>query len=202
MTAEEILSTLQDCHAMVWALRRELGNRWPTPSTQDSLRFAVTEAAEALDALLRRNPIYARNSDREMSVNAELADCAMMLLTAMGETWWKFFDERWIDDEVTHPVTIDLIVRETANATVDWAEEQRPKTFYRMSASYALIDIAIYPGLDLRTELAARLDRIRRKHGTRDLAPDHTAAQAVQVQYARNATEYGEQVTRAMGCHQ
>jgi hypothetical protein len=80
------LETLKACHALVWTRRQKLGRWWPTPDPLNSLRFAVTEASEALDAWLRLKGGYVRNHDKDMSVEDELADCAMMLLTAMGPT--------------------------------------------------------------------------------------------------------------------
>jgi hypothetical protein len=51
------------------------------------LAFAYTEAAEAVDAQLRQNPRYKRNNDKEHSIERELTQCAMMLLTAVPRTW-------------------------------------------------------------------------------------------------------------------
>jgi hypothetical protein len=80
-TAAEIIAT----HRIVWQYRNKLERVWPTPGRIDSLRFAFTEAGEAMDAELRKVPQYARNDTRNMSVIEELADCAMMLCTALPE---------------------------------------------------------------------------------------------------------------------
>ena len=82
-TAAEI----SKAHATVWMYRKRLESIWPTPERIDSLRFAFTEAGEALDAYLRTVPQYARNNHRNMSVPDELADCAMMLCTALPEIY-------------------------------------------------------------------------------------------------------------------
>jgi len=73
----------------LWQFRRRVVSWWPPPDRDDSIRLAVTEAAEALDAWLRlHRPQYARNHDRlnggEEAILFELTDCAMMLLTALG----------------------------------------------------------------------------------------------------------------------
>jgi hypothetical protein len=47
------VETLQQAHAELWGFRAEMGDAWPTPDTLDALRFAVTEAGEALDAWMR-----------------------------------------------------------------------------------------------------------------------------------------------------
>lgn len=44
------------------------------------MAFAVTEIAEAVDAELRKDPMFFRNSDRNVDVQEELADTAMMLV--------------------------------------------------------------------------------------------------------------------------
>jgi hypothetical protein len=56
---------------------------FPTPDRLDCLRFAATEAAEALDAEMRQNLGYARNHEKHSTVTEELADCAMMLASAL-----------------------------------------------------------------------------------------------------------------------
>ena len=72
---------LQQAHAELWAFREEMADAWPTPDTLDALRFAVTEAGEALDAWMRANrPQYARNRERldwDGAVLDELAEVAL-----------------------------------------------------------------------------------------------------------------------------
>ena len=55
---------------------------WKTPTGEDSLRYAGTEAAEVLDASIRaNNPDHARNNDRGDKLIPELGDVVMMLST-------------------------------------------------------------------------------------------------------------------------
>ena len=61
-------------HRLVWQFREDTADVFPVPSQHDSLRFAVTEAGEALDAHLRNNGTYKRNRDKDHSENRELAD--------------------------------------------------------------------------------------------------------------------------------
>jgi len=81
--------TMIELRDMIWAYRHRLADRWPTPLPLDALRFAFTEAAEAMDARLRLRlqPAYNRNNAKALSVEDELADCMMMLITALGEEW-------------------------------------------------------------------------------------------------------------------
>ena len=79
---------LQHLHTAVWSFRDSMEPYgWTTPCPMDALRFAVTEAAEALDAWLRLNPRYKRNRERQERIEAELADCAIMLITALGRDY-------------------------------------------------------------------------------------------------------------------
>lgn len=91
-------------HGMVWAVRDDLGDKWPTPNTADSLAYAVTEVGEAIDADLRnRRPDDKRNNDRNVSVQHELAQAAMMLLTALGQEW----DDAW-NSFAGEPIDFDM----------------------------------------------------------------------------------------------
>jgi len=85
------VADIQSLHTLVWSYRKRLSNLWPTPNREDSLAFAFTEIGEAVDAKLRQNPIYNRNHDKNINVENELADCLIMLLTALGEEF-KFTD--------------------------------------------------------------------------------------------------------------
>ena len=90
MTEDE----LRQAHGDVWRFRAEMNGVFPTPGRDDSLVFAFTEVAEALDALMRENPVYKRNNDKEHTIERELAQCAMMLLTAVpsGFRDWDSLD--------------------------------------------------------------------------------------------------------------
>lgn len=80
------MTILEEAHAIVWEMRKNLKDYWPCPDPLDSLRYAATESGEAIDAYLRGSRLFdKRNNHRNNSVESELADCAMMLLTAMPE---------------------------------------------------------------------------------------------------------------------
>ncbi len=77
---------IRRCHKLVWDFRKEAESYWPTPDRLDSLRYALTEIAEAIDAKMRLDrPDHVRNRDKDLRVESELADCAIMLLTAWGQ---------------------------------------------------------------------------------------------------------------------
>lgn len=154
MTAATITDTLRTCHAIVWAARAELEHVWPTPPPEDALLFALTELGEAIDAHLRTNGDYARNRDKSLDVLSELADCAMMLLTAMGPA---------------HRLT-ELAAGQMTHA---WSEyiggmsgvmQMTPGTAWAdYTMTQLLARIATHPGMDLPTRLTARLERIKAK---------------------------------------
>ena len=152
---------LQALHAELWAFREEMAGVWPTPEPLDSLRFSFTEAGEAMDAYLRVKGGYARNHAKEPDVLGELADCAMMLMTALGSDY-EF--DRW---STAIPSTLEDIGSEIGvtmlMATTKWRYCESPITG-------TLWAIAQYPGMDLPTELRKRMARIRAKHGKADTA--------------------------------
>jgi hypothetical protein len=136
-----------------WRAWMDANTPFKTPDTLDCLRYALTEAAEAMDVFLReKNQTHARNNERNHSLHAELADTAMMLLTALE-----------------HPprrslyciCPLDDVVFYIANAVYycsiedDWTQD----------AESAIELIANYPGFDLATELEACHARLGLKHG-------------------------------------
>jgi len=144
-----ITDTLRECHRIVWQYRAELESAWPTPTTEDALLFAFTELGEAVDAHLRSKPEYARNRDKDLDVLDELADCAMMLLTAMGPTWtFRFWSRSHIS---SHQWRSHITYLAACMAMGD----QEMATLVR--------DIATHPGMDLPARLTARLERIKAK---------------------------------------
>lgn len=143
--AESIVLT----HGVTWHYRRKLAPFWPTPGRIDSLRFAFTEAGEALDAYLRTIPQYARNNARNMSVPEELADCAMMLCTALPEAY-RF---TWLDAPAT--VSLDGICFAVAEAMLT-GDVLAPLL---MIAQHLRTDY----GASLPALVESRLQRIERK---------------------------------------
>ena len=136
-------------HAMVWQFREDTQGAFPVPNKQDSLRFAVTEAAEALDAHLRNNGTYKRNRDKDHSEQREWAQCLMMLCTAYGPR--AFYGEWWPDDNVT----IDDAVFAVALA----------HRYGGTDIVNAIRTVCQYCGDGIEDELAQALDALREKHG-------------------------------------
>lgn len=166
------------CHRIVWHYRAVLEPVWPTPPPDDALRFAHTEAGEAMDAYLRLNGGYARNRDRDLSVEAELADCAMMLLTAaprlplspgermlgdariMGD--WANLHNRparryyLLEPDPYSPVNIlHNVAYRVGELLVARGTVPRMMTLRLVGL------IARYPGMDLDAWLTSRLERIK-----------------------------------------
>lgn len=149
---------LRQWHALTWLFRAEMQQRFPTPPRDDSLAFAFTEAAEAVDAELRQNPRYKRNNEKEHSIERELAQSAMMLLTAVPET---FQDWQSVD---TYPFLAMWSVR---NIAVRVAQCMAVPSDY----AYILGTVAaISTIVQLDVLLPAELDRMRAKYGTDDNA--------------------------------
>lgn len=165
----DIATTLKNCHSLVWEYRELLNEWWKIPATRDSARFAVCEACEALDASLRLNTDYARNNAKELSAEAELCDCLMMLLTAIGkvptaygDAWRDFEDLAWEDDREEDEQELDTIVVETAKVLRICDVLGYDRT-WRQMAWGVCSDIALYVGPTVTEQLRSRLERIRLK---------------------------------------
>jgi len=150
---------IKNLHAIVWNLRRELWDTWLTPSPLDALRFAATEAAEAIDAQMRKDPRWARNHVKDLTVEQELAQCAIMLLTALGPE----YDEKDIarlrifsDTSSTLEYVFCLI----GDALYMWSPGGDG---WRVLALLALRNISLM--IDLDTLLPQEADRFRQKWG-------------------------------------
>ena len=139
-------------HKMVWDFRREVEDYFPTPGREDSVAFAFTEAAEALDAVLREDPRYKRNNHKEHCVERELTQCAMMLLTAIGPRIPKNFS--FSDSLPRESSSLNLICFQVATCLLYSSVWQNTLEAV----------IAIGTRVDLLSTLPEELDRMRRKH--------------------------------------
>ncbi len=155
------MQTLRNIHCEVWAFRHRNERYWPTPITLDSLRFALTEVAKAIDADLRSIKEYRRNNIREQDITEELADCAIMLATALGPDYDTFISYN------SSNASLEGIAKHIAIALYDvsrWRELVEP-TGYDQGCIIALNMIATHVGHDvICDEVASRLDRIFEKH--------------------------------------
>ena len=136
-------------HRLVCQFREDTAAVFPEPGVRDSLRFAVTEAGEALDAHLRTNGEYKRNRDKDHSEHRELAQALFMLYTAYGPR--AFYGEWWPDDNVD----IDDVVVDVAMAL----------RFGNAEIVNAIRTICQYVGPTIEDELTQALDALRAKHG-------------------------------------
>ena len=68
----------------VAASRNVLAGKFPLPDPYDCVRYAITEAGEYVDAMLRMERTKdKRNNGKELSPGEELAQCGYMLFSAM-----------------------------------------------------------------------------------------------------------------------
>ncbi len=174
----DIATALKECHRIVWDARKELEPYWPTPTTEDALLFAFTELGEAVDAHLRSKPEYARNRDKDLSVLDELADVALMTLTAYGNEWvdsderdggwdeWQYAWRFYISDMAKILDIHEQYGDDADSFLFDW----------RWYAITVVEKIATHPGMDLPTRLTQRLERIKAKRMPGDFYADLEAA--------------------------
>lgn len=140
--------------------RREMaGTRWRQPEPLDSLRFALTEAVEAIDVLLRERD-YARNHERAGDLFAEWTDAAVMLLSALPA------DLSLPGSVVPDPVAADLdgadrIALLCARALARYRDGD---PFWHLSVAQALALIDSLPGYDFEAEFCRFQAKIRHHH--------------------------------------
>lgn len=92
-TVEEYQEQIIKSSALVWATRKKVEQFWPTPDTESNVLYAITEISEAIDAYLRNTRTEdVRNNHKDHSVEYELAQALMMLLTAGGSM--RYLEER------------------------------------------------------------------------------------------------------------
>lgn len=147
---------LRAAHRIVWQYRAELEHVWPTPTPRNALRFAFTEAAEAMDAELRLEGGYARNNDKDLSVEDELADCAMMLLTMVGPDA-QFADNLSPDRRDVHLDRLAYLIG------LELRRDRHLSRIVSYPVQCALDIIAVWPGMNLPARITARLKRIKAK---------------------------------------
>lgn len=150
-------TNLEACYKKVWDFRNANSEFWPTPDTEGSLMYAFTEIGEAVSAYMRlEHPDHKRNNDHESTLWEELADTAIMLLTALGDTHPDDDGDK-IDDPM---FPMELRLRSIAFGIMELlAGEGRYSTVL-----IALRLIETFPDMDLEAEIGKRLDRIYEKH--------------------------------------
>ena len=65
--------------------REQIGDARPYPPAGDCVLFAVTEAAELVDAVLRQEPRYLRNNAKQVDPAAEAGDLGYMIASAIDQ---------------------------------------------------------------------------------------------------------------------
>ena len=170
------MNELQECHRLVWAFRKEIEPYWATPDPLNSLRYAFTECAEATDAWLRiERPSDSRNNERQNDVLDELADCAIMLLTALNFDEIKSqsnnrYDTDFIFLHAREPERhrLEVLAYQIANALVNARNDSDETSSIYLGwihdAVMSLGWIASYPQMELKQRIQGRLERIAEKH--------------------------------------
>ena len=87
------MTTLYDYVEIVRDSRERTAGVFPLPTVDDCIDFAITEAAEYIDALKRENAAYKRNNDKEHSTRKEWAQCGYMICSAIIQIDTSHFDD-------------------------------------------------------------------------------------------------------------
>ena len=77
------MTTLYDLVEIVRASRERTNAVFPLPTIEDCIDFAITEAAEYIDALKRENDTYKRNNDKAHNKRNEWGQTGYMICSAI-----------------------------------------------------------------------------------------------------------------------
>jgi hypothetical protein len=154
----DILAEYAACADLVQTFRAQYSAHWPTPSTADCLRYAITEAGEALSDLLReQQPDHKRNHAHAPDVAGELGDCLIMLLSAFAEP---------VDGMTIYPydVTIESLMSVMILAVQRMPYKASSTAYYLHHAKWMVITLIIDRDRLPREVVAERLAGIKAKH--------------------------------------
>lgn len=184
MSQTKMQDEVMRAYNLVWAYRGRLQARWLTPNQDDTMRFALTEIAEAEDAYLRGKPEYRRNHHKEVTVEQELGQCAMMLLTALGPKlltalgpemdWTEWLVLPWSYWETSYDVAVTKGFRGTrSDWIVNWVNEALHQILWddRFNLIYSSLHALVQIGLEVEsrgglvTVVEAEMQRVEATHG-------------------------------------
>ena len=77
------MTTLAELVEIVRQSRERTAGVFPLPPVDDCIDFAITEAAEYIDALKRENAAYKRNNDKTHNKRNEWGQCGYMICSAI-----------------------------------------------------------------------------------------------------------------------
>lgn len=80
--------------------RRHVGDARPYPPAGDCVLFAITEAGELIDAILRQTPRYLRNNAKPSNPAAEAGDLGYMIASAIDQI------DRRQDERIERPAVL------------------------------------------------------------------------------------------------
>lgn len=147
----------------LWRAWMDANTPFVTPETLDTLRYMLIECCEVLDLWMRdRNPNHARNNERNSTICQELADVAMLALTAIPDG-----SDLSTVGPVLYVFDIDECCLYAAQAIQSYKENDRR---WRGICEDILIFVLAHDGFDLAAELDKCHRRLAWKHGSHALA--------------------------------
>ena len=156
------MTTIKQIHTAVWDFRRKYSEWWATPEPDDCLRYAFTEAGELMDAYLRsQRPGDARNNAKDHSVEKELADVAIMLMSA-----WEYhhFSLDTFDYSYGRTVSVDDVAYYTVRMMNTAVSCNAIKENSFILALTIVNKYSEQNHIDLLAQVIANLEEIKRKH--------------------------------------
>ena len=108
------MTTLADLVEIVRTSRERTAGVFPLPTVDDCIDFAITEAAEFIDALKRENAAYKRNNDKAHNKRSELGQAAYMVCSALIQLPDDALQMSYAGDESIHDMIIWLCLYRAA----------------------------------------------------------------------------------------
>lgn len=127
------------CVEMVEESRDRTAETFPLPSVFDCIDYAICEAAEMLDALLRsRRTGDKRNNERQVDARAEWGQCGYMIASALIQTNYEphtYYDE-YADGQMVVYDCIHWLAREQMERDASLVDAMGCWVFYCQSQGW------------------------------------------------------------------
>lgn len=108
------MTTLAELVDIVRQSRERTAGVFPLPTVDDCIDFAITEAAEYIDALKREDATYKRNNDKAHNKRSELGQAAYMVCSAFIQMPPETLQRSYEGDETIYDMLMWLCLYRTA----------------------------------------------------------------------------------------
>lgn len=153
------MTTLCDLVEIVRVSRERTAGVFPLPTVDDCIDFAITEAAEFIDALKRENDTYKRNNDKEHNKRNEWGQTGYMICSAIIQTDTDHLDRfDWEPYITAAEGNLYVVITRLCDVRTGLAFEENP-TIDALDHWNAYAELCGYNPADLLRETCAAFER-------------------------------------------